>query len=330
MVITVPATGHMQNGARRINPATDMPQLLTLLEQVFGEKLGEAGKRMLSTNASMLQSPAFLWRLNPMVSKLATGYVWLENGRIVGNATLLNTKKPGRFLVVNVAVHPDYRRRGIARQLMLHLQEMAQQYGGNQMLLQVVKENSPAVDLYRSLGYVPLGSMTTWVSSVSRVREVASSLGSDATVPAIRELRSSEWRSAYRLDVAALHPDLNWPEPLAADAYKSGWWQRFSQFMNGRASETWVAVAPNGHLAGMASIWSEWGRSHQGSLRVHPAWQGQLERPLLAKIMRRLKYLPQRNIQIHHPDTDELTSAILREANFTTRRTLAHMRLDLS
>jgi hypothetical protein len=54
-----------------------------------------------------------------------------------------------------------------------------------------------------------------------------------------------------------------------------------------------------------------------------------LERPLLAKLMRRLQYLPRRNVQIDHPDDDELVNSLLQEANFQPRRTLTHMRLDL-
>ena len=328
MVVTIPAADQAGNGPRPINVNTDIPQLLRLLELVFGETLDKEGRRLLSTNASLSASPAFLWRLNPMTSKLATGYVWEENGRVVGNATLLSTKIPTRFLVVNVAVHPDYRRRGIARKLMHHLHTLARRQQGQELLLQVVKDNAPAVDLYRSLGYRRLGSMTTWASSVPRLRELPLALADNSYLP-VRELRSHEWRQAYELDRSCLHPDLNWPEPLGEDAYKSGLWQRVQNFLNGRTAETWVIASPQNELVGLASIWSEWGRAHRANVRVHPAWRGQLERPLLAKLVRRFKYLARRNIQIHHDDRDELLSELLTEANFRPRRTLTHMRLDM-
>ena len=63
---------------------------------------------------------------------------------------------------------------------------------------------------------------------------------------------------------------------------------------------------------------------------VHPDAAGRLERPLLAKLVRRLQYLPRRNVRIDHPDNDIVTNALLTEANFTVQRTLTHMRLDLS
>lgn len=48
-----------------------------------------------------------------------SGFVWEENGQIIGNLSLIPSTKGGRRVVViaNVAVHPDHRRRGIAHEL---------------------------------------------------------------------------------------------------------------------------------------------------------------------------------------------------------------------
>ncbi len=69
--------------------------------------------------------------------------------------------------------------------------------------------------------------------------------------------------------------------------------------------------------------------SHYVTLRIRPDLAGQLEKPLLAKVMRRLHYLPRRNVRIDHPEADEVTSALLKESNFSAQRTLTHMRLDV-
>ncbi|GAB4272307.1 MAG: hypothetical protein Kow0080_18580 [Candidatus Promineifilaceae bacterium] len=328
MAITASTGESTHNGPRPINMAKDVAQVLALLELVFGDNMDAVNRRMLQDSLGQSQAPGFLWRLNPMVAKLAQGFVWEDNGRIVGNATLLNTKQPGRYIVVNVAVHPHYRRRGIARGLMEMLEARVRQQNGREILLQVVKDNLPAVYLYQMLGYKSLGSMATWQSSVSQVREL---LVDETTVlpSPIRELYPNEWQAAFQLDVTAVPQRLNWPEPLPEDVYKSGLWQRFNHFMNGRSQETWVIANGQGQLVGLASIWSEWGRMHQANVRVHPVWQGVLERPLLAKITRRLKYFPRRNIQIIHPDDDIVTTQLLERANFYPRRVLTHMRKQL-
>lgn len=325
MIVTAPSHDQSKNGPRPINLNTDIPGILRLLEQVFGASMDADGRQMFA--GASAQSPAILWRLSPAAAKLSLGFVWEEDGRIVGNVTVLPSETPGRFLVVNVAVHPDFRRRGIAQLLMRQVEKLVQQRQGNQILLQVVKQNSAAIALYNSLNYTTVGSMTHWTASVSRLRRL--DLNLQGAGPSIRELRRQEWQAAFALDNQALHADLNWPEMLKPDAYKSGLLVRLMNFLNGRQIETWVISGAQNRLVGLGSITTEWGQPHQAVLRVHPSWTGRLERPLLAKLIRRLQYLPRRNVAIDHPDDDELVNALLHEANFQPRRTLTHMRLDL-
>ncbi|MCP4356918.1 MAG: GNAT family N-acetyltransferase [Chloroflexi bacterium] len=326
MIISAPLQDRShKNGLRPINLNRDIPQVLKLLEMVFGNSLDADGQRMLSQTARASQGPAFLMRLNPATSRMALGFVWEDNGRIVGNVTILTTKTPGRYLVVNVAVHPDYRRQGIARNLMQQVSQMVEARKGSQILLQVVQDNTSAINLYKSLNYQVLGSVTTWHATIARLRPLAD----EPSLPRIRDLRGNEWPKAFELDRACLHPDLNWPEQLKPDTYKLTMWNRIANFINGRHSKTWVTNDAQNQLTGMFSILSEWGQSHYALLRIHPAWRGQLERPLTAKLILRLQNMPRRNIRLDHPAGDKLTSDLLREANFNPRRSLTHMRLDL-
>ena len=324
MVITVPAIERPGNGPRPINLNKDIPQVLELLRLAFGESLDAEGRRILQGQMAVTGQPALFYRFNPMSSRLSQGYVWERDGRIIGNITLLTTHINGRYLIVNVAVHPDYRRQGIARMLMDAVTGHVHQRQGREILLQVDKDNTHAIDLYQSLGYLNLGSMITWVSPASRIRPVEN----QAAIP-IRKLRGNEGQAAYELDILTLPQDLNWPEPIPRDIYQFSLWRRLSNFINARRHETWITT-DGLRITGSASIWSEWGRAHQLTLRIHPQWRGELERPLLAKILRQLPYIPHRNVRINHPDDDELTTSLLTEANFKPRRTLTYMRLNLT
>lgn len=328
MITTFSAQRRLSSGARPINLNRDIPEVLELLEIVFGESLRSEGS-LAASNVGLDASLPFLYRFNLGLTRLSPGFVWEENGRIVGNATLLRTKLRDRYLVVNVAVHPDFRRQGIARRLMEAIKEQVQAEGGHFILLQVVKDNYPAVDLYKSLNFRVLGSVTSWYSSVSRVHTIPSAIDSTPP-PRIRELKGSEWQAAYQLDQRCLRPELNWPEPLTPDVYKRNWWRRLSDTFNGRQSETWVTTNAQNQLVGMAQILSEWGRLHTVHMRVDPAWWGRLERPLLAKVTRRLKYLGQRNVRLDHIDNHEEMNELLQAANFDPRRTLTHMRLEIT
>ena len=324
MVTTASVSNHLANGPRPIILNRDAPQILRLLETVFGEQLAQEGLPPLISGPSS----AMFWRLNPAASKLGLGYVWEEEGRIVGNVTVLTTQRISRYLIVNVAVHPDYRRRGIARMMMASVTDMIRQRGGKEIMLQVVRENEAATELYHSLHYDMLGHMTNWEQSYLRRREILPTAEVQTGLP-IRELRSQEWRAAYELDQASLDPDLNWPEPLPKTVYQMGFWRKMMHFINGRSMEAWVTTNRQDQLTGMISLWGEWGRPYQAALRVAPEWRGLAERPLLAKMTRRLRQLSSRNVHIHHPADDHDVNQLLREANFRPKRTLTHMRLKL-
>jgi hypothetical protein len=170
--------------------------------------------------------------------------------------------------------------------------------------------------------------MTSWAAPSSRLRQISASIGGEPT-PDIRALPANWWRRAYDLDANRLAPDLNWPEPLAPTAYKQSLLTRLSDFMNGRQREVWITTDSRNQLNGLAAIQSEWTRSHVVTLRVGLDAAGQVERPLLSKVIRRLGYLSRRNVRIDHPEDDTIVNDLLSEANFSLQRTLTHMRYDL-
>lgn len=319
------------SGLRPMNLRGDVPQVLALLNLVFSSSLRRPGRQSYR-GVSLTQHSWLMLRLRHLMQGIVPGFVWEESGSIVGNASLLTTGVEGRFLVANVAVHPDYRRRGIGHMLMEAIIDYVDQRGANEILLQVKHDNDPAINLYKVLGFGIVGSVTTWYGSSGKFYSlpVATNEGSPDSFgdTYIRPLRNSEWRQAWMLDRISVEPDLNWPEPLPGDAYRLTLWDRIVNLLSGRRSETWVAER-DGEMVGLGSILSEWGRAHTISLRVRPEWKGEIERPLLAKVLRRLRYLPNRRVRIDHPAGDETTNTLLQNAGLRPRRTLTTMRLEL-
>lgn len=320
------------SGPRPINLRNDIPQVLALLNLVFRTSRASDANHVLN-RMSLAQQPWFILRLRQWVEGTVPGYVWEESGSIVGNVSVLTTRMKGRFLVANVAVHPQFRRQGIARNLMETVVQHVGERGGRELFLQVRQDNEAAIGLYESINFEQLGSMTSWYSSFRQFRLLPVSVSSQSPDHHgeffIRPLRSREWREAYALDTAVVHPDLNWPEPLPDDHYRGSLWRWFSNVLNARQAETWVAEADDGRLAGLAAIQSEWGRLHTLSLRALPEWRGAVEQPLLAKLLRRLQHMYRRNIRIDHPADDEVSGELLRRANFVPRRTLTTMALTI-
>ena len=320
MVVTA-STQRSDNGLRPVNMHRDARQLVELLQLVFGEHIERGGQYHLPRIPSGVEG----WLMGRSMVQKLPGFVWEVNGRIIGNVTLLTTKTRGRFLVANVAVHPDHRRRGIAQMMMQAVIERVQAQQGITIALQVIKDNAAAIQLYQNLGFFKMGNMTLWQASSSRIRELPKRSGEFRITP----LRRGDSQAAYRLDADCLPNDLNWPNLLPEDAYRRSVWQKVGDFVNGRQEETWIVKQPDGQLVGLGSIISDWGRAHKLKIRVHPAWHGQLEQPLLAKLIRRLRYLSPRTMHLNHPDDDQITSQLLEKARFTPLRRLTHMRLDL-
>ncbi|HEY8424901.1 MAG TPA: ribosomal protein S18-alanine N-acetyltransferase [Limnochordales bacterium] len=77
------------------------------------------------------------------------------DGRAVGYVGIWLVADEGH--ITNVAVHPDYRGRGVGRRLMEAITDLARRKGMRRMTLEVRKSNIRAQRLYESLGFRSAG-----------------------------------------------------------------------------------------------------------------------------------------------------------------------------
>jgi ribosomal protein S18 acetylase RimI-like enzyme len=77
--------------------------------------------------------------------------VWVEQKRAV--ATVMGGYDGHRGWIYSVAVHLEYRRRGIATQLVKHLEQLLKQRGCLKINLQLLTTNAATTAFYQSLGY---------------------------------------------------------------------------------------------------------------------------------------------------------------------------------
>jgi ribosomal-protein-alanine N-acetyltransferase len=66
--------------------------------------------------------------------------------------------------ITTFGVHPDHRRKGIGRRLLLQLAEVARELGSARMTLEVRVSNEPAQYLYRSFGFNVTGRRVAYYS----------------------------------------------------------------------------------------------------------------------------------------------------------------------
>jgi ribosomal-protein-alanine N-acetyltransferase len=78
-----------------------------------------------------------------------------RGGSLVGYAVTLRS---GEVVdLQRIAVHPDHRRRGVARRLLGHLRDRARRDGAEAMLLEVSEANSGAAAFYAAEGFSAVG-----------------------------------------------------------------------------------------------------------------------------------------------------------------------------
>jgi ribosomal protein S18 acetylase RimI-like enzyme len=92
-----------------------------------------------------------------------TRVVWIaeRDGRIVGSVQLSTDTPPNqlhRAEVTKLLVHPDFRRRGIARSLMEKLEGLAERLGRSLITLDT-RTGDSAEPLYASMGYITAGKI---------------------------------------------------------------------------------------------------------------------------------------------------------------------------
>lgn len=128
----------MQNEIELVPMTEAHVAAVAALEQVcFSDPWSEQSVR------SELNNPLSLW-LTALDGDTVAGYV--------GSQTVLDEAD-----IMNVAVAPEYRRRGIARQLLDRLRDLLAAQGVRSLTLEVRASNEPAIALYESLGYVQVG-----------------------------------------------------------------------------------------------------------------------------------------------------------------------------
>ena len=114
-----------------------VPQIAELEKLCFNDPWSE------NSIASELDNRLSSW-LVAIVDDKVVGYV--------GSQTVL-----GETDMMNIAIHPDYRKQGIATELISALIEALNERGSHSLMLEVRASNEPAKSLYLKMGFDVVG-----------------------------------------------------------------------------------------------------------------------------------------------------------------------------
>ena len=319
--ITIPVQAKSEHPhIRSLNVLRDLPAVADLIELCFAPTMDSDGQRYLADMRRASREDSLTrWasRVTETASMPMMGCVWEENGRIIGNASLIPFRHDGKrlFLIANVATHPDHRRRGIGRALTQRAMQQARDKKASAIWLHVRDDNPGAIKLYEDLGFREHARRTTWTASPDSLTPKP---GSDIKIVA----RYSHFWSRQQEWLRRLYPEsIDWYQPININALKPGlmnW--LYLLFVDFNITQ-WAAVRGADLLATLSWM-PHGGRTDSTYAATDPASGAEALTQLLVHARRTLS--SRATLSLDYP-AGEMTEAIS-AAGFRARRTLLWMK----
>jgi ribosomal protein S18 acetylase RimI-like enzyme len=304
---------------RLMDVRKDLIQVADLIEVCFSNTMDPDGREYLRQMRQAARDEFFLrWAQLPASGGAMpmAGYVWDDDGTIIGNLNLIPLYKQSQriFLIANVAVHPNFRRRGIARALTQVALDHARRHGASSAWLQVREENRPAYELYRSLGFLERTRRTTWLAE----RAVAGpnprpSISITPRQPGDWPMQKSWLSATYPLEVT-------WNIPFSLSRLRPSLINALYRFLLSERIDHWTARL-QGQLIG-AVTW-EPSRSYADNLwlATTPEHEDLVIREILPLV--RKKVASRRPLALNYPGGRAKEAFV--SAGFFTQQTLVWM-----
>ncbi|MGB9586307.1 MAG: GNAT family N-acetyltransferase, partial [Anaerolineales bacterium] len=203
-----------------------------LIELCFSDTLNQEGLRYIQQMRQAAKNPplfGFSWLDNQRTALPYLGFVWEEGHQIIGNLTIIphHSKGGTHYLIANVAVHPEYRRRGIARLLTERAILYLHQKGVQEVWLHVRDDNPAAINLYQQLGFQENMRRTSWEWN----HQPSPSLKEDRSAQTnqlklnectIQTRKSRDWQQHLRWINATYPPQFGWHLNFATECFYPG------------------------------------------------------------------------------------------------------------
>lgn len=312
-------------GARPFNLATDLNGVAHVLEEAF-----RPDNNFPFSNVPWLREFGIaLWTLNyaPGLDMSLSGFVWIEDGQIVGNVSLsANHANSDRSYISNVAVKAEYRRQGIARAMMQTTIDQARQLGARVAFLNVRPNNLDAIKLYDDLGFKALEMRGEWtLASIPTLR-------APTQVDGLRSLKSSDAPALSELIRAATPENMQRYRP-SRNVFELSWDAELAEtigdFFIGQSTRRRVLERDAKLAAVMCVRGQRLFSAHRIAIQVHPDFRGRVENELVAVALDELGRFPKREIRADAESTHPELIAALEQQGFKFLNGLTLMELNI-
>jgi ribosomal protein S18 acetylase RimI-like enzyme len=274
---------------RRLDARRDLLAVADLIELCFANQMDQEGIDYIRHIRRAARDHSYLrWApgSHENISIPLDGYVWVDQNRVVGNLTLIPflTNGKWRYLIANVAVHPDYRQLGIGRSLTEKALEHIRDHMAESAWLQVRDDNPVAIHLYRNLGFMEKSRRSTWNNQHNSTP--TPDLPPDVQVTGRRK---ADWEDQSRWLNATYPPDVSWNLPVRISSYKPDLMHDIVHWMNGDRISHWSARRKN-ELIGLVTQESGMRGTDNLWIAASPEHEDHAVLSLLAGINNRYSY----------------------------------------
>lgn len=259
-----------------------------------------------------------------------SGYVWEQDGRVVGNVTVSRpTGHAHRWQISNVAVLDKYRGQGIGRRLMEAALDHVTRRGGRTAYLYVRDDNPSAMHLYLGLGFAEVDRSTELKLVLSPGRRSGNGL------QLLEPLQPSQGHALFELVRRAEGPGRRWLYGIRRTRYVQApderLFQWFGSFLTGESESRWGFLEDGElHAALIVKSTRLWNRQpHRLHLWIHPNWRGRIEDSMAQDIVSLLGRRAPRPAHVSLPACEERAVDALLDAGFERVRTLIMVRREI-
>lgn len=334
-VIPVPGYQYdqkLETGIRPFDISRDLRAVAELISVAFASELDGRGSAALREMRTMSHFGGLLGVLNRSTGEfndLLHGYVWVEQGHVIGNITVQRADKYAtRWQIANVAVAPGFRGRGISRRLMEVAIDHATRAGGLWAVLQVYEGNAVARALYDSLEFELVGG------TMDLVAPKAPRVDGYARHPLIKRFTASDWQPLYELVNHQVGSQAQWWRAIKRSDFQPAVEERLAEWfwhVAGRNTVFRRAIQDSPRFEAALSLDARnWLGEHNLQLWVRPEHYGVYDRALIDWALWRLQEFPRWPIRTsimieHHQAID-----YLQRSGFEPQRTLLTLRKRLT
>ncbi len=327
------AAKQTEEGVRPFDIRRDLRPVADLIAEAFAGELDERGAAALREMRAMSHFGGILSLVNRTTGDfkdVLSGFVWVEDGRVVGNITVQRASQRGdRWQIANVAVAPAYRRRGIANRLMGVALEHIQNSGGRWAVLQVYARNDGARRIYEKLDFEYLSGM----ADLEAPTATGAGLMQPPHIPNFHPFSAGQWPELYDLASRQLNENAQWWRSVRRSEFQITIEQQIGEWFSrviGRRKvyRRCIQTTPRFDAAVVLTA-QRWDGKHKLQLWVHPNQYGQHEDALIRWALTTLQEHPALPVELTLSTDHEAAMDAAKRHGFQVKRTLLTMRREI-